>query len=199
VNPRHYHLLDVIHFRLAFKLLYCLEFAPVQHFRYGRISHFLAKAAFTGIIEFRTRQKTQAVGNGTIRAVHVLTLILETAMLSIHVDNIGDLAIIECQGRIVRSEAALRLRQAVILQSDARVIVLELSEVSAIEGGGLGMLLFLQRWAYDHNIRLKVFNPTLAVRERLERANSIPDIEIATLDEMMGLLAQADHEYAQAA
>lgn len=115
-------------------------------------------------------------------------------MLNIHIDNIGDLAVIECEGRIVRSEAAFKLREAVTMQSDTRVIVLELSEVSAIEGGGLGMLLFLQRWAYDHNIRLKLFNPTNAVRVRLERANSIPDIEIATLDEMMGLLAQAENQ-----
>ena len=61
-------------------------------------------------------------------------------MLSIHIENVGEMAIIECEGRIVRSEAALELRKAVNLQSDARTIVLDLSEVSAIEGGGLGML-----------------------------------------------------------
>jgi len=111
-------------------------------------------------------------------------------MLSIHIDNIGDLAVIECEGRIVQSEAAFKLRQAVISQLDARIIALELTEVSAIEGGGFGMLLFLQRWAYDHDIRLKLFNPTRTVRERLERANSMPDFEIATLDEMMALLTE---------
>jgi anti-anti-sigma regulatory factor len=112
-------------------------------------------------------------------------------MLSIHIDNIGDLAVIECEGRLVRSDAAFQLRQAVTSQLDARTIVLELSEVSAVEGGGLGMLLFLQRWAYDHDIRLKLFNPTKAVRERLERANSMPEVEVATLDEMVAILAQA--------
>ena len=81
-------------------------------------------------------------------------------MMSVAIENIGDLAVIECEGRVVRSEAAFRLREAVTSQQDARVIVLDLSEVRAIEGGGLGMLVFLQRWAYDHDIRLKLFNPT---------------------------------------
>jgi anti-anti-sigma regulatory factor len=120
-------------------------------------------------------------------------------MLSVHIENIGEIAIIECEGRIVRSEAALELRKAVNLQSDARTIVLDLSEVSAIEAGGLGMLVFLQRWAHDHDIRLKLFNPRRSVQNRLEHASSMRDFDIATLDEMMALLACADRRYAQAA
>jgi anti-anti-sigma regulatory factor len=121
------------------------------------------------------------------------------SMLSVHVENIGEMAVIECEGRIVRSEAAFKLRDAVTLQSDARIIVLDLSEVSAIEGGGLGMLLFLQRWAQDHDIRLKLFNPRHSVRDRLERVSSMREFDIATLDEMMALLARADGRYARAA
>ena len=113
-------------------------------------------------------------------------------MLSTHIENIGDLAVVECEGRIVRSDAAYKLREAVLSQSTARTILLDLSEVYIIEGGGLGMLLFLQRWAYDHDIRLKVFNPTKSVRDRLENAGSMAEIDIATLDEMMALLARAD-------
>ena len=120
-------------------------------------------------------------------------------MLSVHIENIGEIAIIECEGRIVRSEAALELRKAVNLQSDARTIVLDLSEVSAIEGGGLGMLVFLQRWAHDHDIRLKLFNPRHSVRDRLEHASSMREFDIATLDEMMALLACADGRYTRAA
>jgi len=120
-------------------------------------------------------------------------------MLSIHIENIGEMAVIECEGRIVRSEAAFELRKAFNLQSDARIIVLDLSEVTAIEGGGLGMLVFLQRWANDHDIRLKLFNPRQSVRDRLEHASSMRGFDIATLDEMMALLACADGRYAQAA
>ena len=120
-------------------------------------------------------------------------------MLSVHMENIGEMAVIECEGRIVRSEDAFELRKAVNSQSDARIIVLDLSEVTVIEGGGLGMLLFLQRWAHDHNIRLKLFNPRQSVRDRLEHASSMREFDIATLDEMMALLACAGARHAQAA
>ena len=83
---------------------------------------------------------------------------------SADIDNIGDLAIVECKGRIVQSEAAFKLRDAVTSQSDARTVVLELTEVPAIEGGGLGMLILLQRWARDHGVRFKL------VMSRYERA-----------------------------
>jgi anti-anti-sigma regulatory factor len=115
----------------------------------------------------------------------------EKNMLSVHVDNVGEMAVIECEGRIVRSEDAFKLRNAVNLQSDSRIIVLDLSEVSAIAGGGLGMLVFLQRWTYDHDIKLKLFNPRLSVWNGLKHTNSMRAFDIATLDEMMALLASA--------
>ena len=62
-------------------------------------------------------------------------------MLSVYIENIGDLAVVECEGRVVRSEAAFKLREAVTSQREARIIVLDLSDVRAIEGGGLGMLV----------------------------------------------------------
>ena len=120
-------------------------------------------------------------------------------MLKINVDNIGDLAVVECEGRIVQSDAACRLREAVTLQGDARTVVLDLSEVNAIEGGGLGMLVFLQRWAQEHNIRFKLFNPSRSVQERLKKVSSMSEFDIPTLDEMMALLARADRRYAIAA
>ena len=120
-------------------------------------------------------------------------------MLKLNVDNIGDLAIVECEGRIVQGESAFKLRDVVTSQSDARTVVIELSEVRAIEGGGLGMLAFLQRWARDHDIRLKLFNPSKSVRERLKLVSSLANFDIPTLDEMMGLLGDADSQYAIAA
>ena len=59
-------------------------------------------------------------------------------MLSVQIENIGDMAVVECEDRVVRSEDAFKLREAVTSQRDARTIVLDLSEVHAIEGGGLG-------------------------------------------------------------
>src|SRR5271167_3446346 len=99
-------------------------------------------------------------------------------MLSVHIENIGEMAVVQCEGRIVRSEVAFKLCEAVCSQRNARIIVLDLSEVPAIEGGALGMLMFLQHWAQEHDIRLKLFNPRQSVQDRLELA----EFDIATLE-----------------
>ena len=96
-------------------------------------------------------------------------------------------------------ESASKLREAVTSQTDARIVVLELSEVRAIGGGGLGMLAFLQRWARDHNIRFLLFHPSRSVRNRLKRARSIAEFYIASLEEMEALLAYANSRYTLAA
>jgi len=119
-------------------------------------------------------------------------------MLTVHIENIGDMAIIECEGRIVRSEAAFKLRKAVTSQDDVRTIVLDLTEVYAIEGGGLGMLGVLQKWAIDQGIQLKLYNLTSSVRNRLEH-NDWMRFDIASFEEVMALLARADTQYSKAA
>jgi anti-anti-sigma regulatory factor len=106
------------------------------------------------------------------------------------------MAVVECEGRIVRSEAVFKLRDAVLSQTAARIVVLDLSEVDVVGGAGLGMLVFLQRWAYAQDIRLRVFNPCRSVRDRLGYAGSTPAFEIATHDEMIALLARAASRYA---
>jgi hypothetical protein len=40
-------------------------------------------------------------------------------MLSVHIEKVGDMAVVECEGRIVGSEAAFILRNAVTSQTDA--------------------------------------------------------------------------------
>lgn len=113
-------------------------------------------------------------------------------MCDIHIERIGTMTVVECEGRIARSDGAFRLRDAVMSQADAEIVVLDLSELYALEGGALGMLVFLQHWARNHDIQLKVFNPSCSVRETLELASTITEFEIATLHEMMALLAQAE-------
>ena len=120
-------------------------------------------------------------------------------MLGIYVENIVDMAIVECEGSIVRTEEAFKLRKAVISQAHARIVVIDLSEVRIIEGSGLGMLLFLHRWTQSRDIRLKLFNPTNLVKCRLEHANPTSQFDFATLDEMVALLARSDKRYAAAA
>jgi hypothetical protein len=59
--------------------------------------------------------------------------------------------------------------------------------------------IFLQRWARDHGIRFKLFNPSTAVRKQLKMVSDLAEFEIPTLDEMMALLGQADIQYAMVA
>jgi anti-anti-sigma regulatory factor len=115
-------------------------------------------------------------------------------MPGVHADNVGEMAMIECAGRFVRTESAFKLRDAVTSQTDARLVILDLTEMHAIDGGGLGMLVLLQRWAEDCDIRFKVFNPSKSVQDKLKGV----DFEIATLEQMMSVLSRVDSEYARA-
>jgi len=114
------------------------------------------------------------------------------------IENIGDIAVFSCKGDIVRSEAACKLREAVTSQTSARVIVIDLTEVHAIEGDGLDMLSGLQRWAFDQNIQLKLFSPSASVRNRLEHNESM-QFDIARFTEMIALLADAESHRLKAA
>jgi anti-anti-sigma regulatory factor len=120
-------------------------------------------------------------------------------MLAIRVENLSGLAIIECKGRIVRSESVFKLRDVVRAQTAASVIALDLSAVEAIGGGGLGMLAFLDRWARDRDIQLKLFSPSRSVVDGLVHSRLMPNLEIATFHEMMDILADTDSRYGIAA
>ena len=114
-------------------------------------------------------------------------------MVAIRVEKFTELTVVECRGRITHSDAVFKLRDAVQSQDDARVIAVDLSEVDAIGGGGLGMLIFLERWARDNGIGLKLFCPSQQVMEALAPYRSMANFEIATIQEMIGLLAQYDY------
>jgi anti-anti-sigma regulatory factor len=120
-------------------------------------------------------------------------------MLNLNVEKIGKVAVLHCEGRIVRSDAAFRLRDAVTQQRRASVILLDLSGVEALEGGGLGMLLFLQMWTRAHGIRFKVFDPPPGIRQSLERVSSAAAVEIAGMGEVLSLLGWGPEELWQSA
>jgi anti-anti-sigma regulatory factor len=115
-------------------------------------------------------------------------------VFNLTVQKIGSLAVVHCVGRIVRSDAAFRLRHAVRQQTAACTILLDLSSVEALEGGGLGMLLFLHLWTRDHGIQLKVMNPIASVRRSLERARSTVVVQIAEMGEALSLLGGGPQE-----
>jgi anti-anti-sigma regulatory factor len=120
-------------------------------------------------------------------------------MLNVTVEKIGKVAVLHCEGRIVQSDAALRLRDAVTQQRRSSVVLLDLSGVKALEGGGLGMLLFLQMWTRAHGIQFKVFDPPTGIRQSLERISSAATVEIAGTGEVLSLLGWGPEELWQSA
>src|SRR5207249_10684067 len=119
-------------------------------------------------------------------------------MLSVHVDNVQDVAVVQCEGRIVHSDAAYTLRNAVTLQTDARAVVLDLSGVEALEGGGLGMLVFLRQWARERGIQLKLFSPSRFVRQRLERSGLSRIFDVVSIRDVLALFGSDKGRYAMA-
>jgi len=114
-------------------------------------------------------------------------------MLKLHIERIGDMAVIHCEGRIVQSDATFKLRDTVRQQRDARVILLDLSDVESLGGSGLGMLLFLERWTSERGIQFKIVDPPDRIRQSLERARSTVAVETAGMVEVLSLLGWYDH------
>jgi anti-anti-sigma factor len=86
-------------------------------------------------------------------------------MLSVHTEEIGDVAVLHCEGYIVRGAETAALRSAVFSQSDASVVELDLSQVELIDAGGLGLLLELRKWAQTNRIDLILKKPRRLVHQ----------------------------------
>jgi anti-anti-sigma factor len=99
-----------------------------------------------------------------------------------------DVAVLQCSGRIVRGEAIHFLKDAVISLKQPRVVVLDLSEVEMLDGGGLGLLVFLHRWTRERNIQLKLVNPTSFIREMLDRTRLNCVFNISSVEDAVEIL-----------
>jgi anti-anti-sigma factor len=88
-------------------------------------------------------------------------------MLKVHTKNLGSVAILCLQGRLLNDEAAT-LRRAVETQSQVRLLVLDLSRVSTIDAGGLGVMLELREHAQSKGIDFKLMNVSKLVSRLLE-------------------------------
>jgi len=117
-------------------------------------------------------------------------------MLSVKVDNVGESAIVECEGTIMGGDDAQQLRNAVTGWAGTRVIVIDLSRVSVAVSNGLSMLSFLQRWARHRGIQLILFNPCPSLRRDLEHSISPYDLKFASLGEVMTILTAAANRLA---
>jgi anti-anti-sigma factor len=102
-------------------------------------------------------------------------------MLGVMSENRGNTAILRCSGRIVAGLEAWTLYNTVISQQNKRVVVLDLTRVSRIDAGGLGVLVSLRRWARVAGVKLRVI-PSKAVEELLDLAGLRPLFEIRSTE-----------------
>jgi len=110
--------------------------------------------------------------------------------LSIRSRQVSDVVVLQCVGRIVRGESLRLLRDAVTSLTQPRVVVLDLSDAKMIDGGGLGMLVFLHCWSLDHGIQLTVVNPSALVLEVLEQTELTRVLHISSVDDAMDVLCK---------
>jgi anti-anti-sigma factor len=104
-------------------------------------------------------------------------------MLKVHTKNLGTVAILCLQGRIVTGETAV-LRNAVDSQSDVSAVILDLARVSTVDAGGLGVMLDLREQSQSRGIDFKLMNVSKLVSRVLEitRLNSVFEVtSVATV------------------
>ena len=112
-------------------------------------------------------------------------------MLTLTVQQLGDTSVLCCKGRIVIGGAYSSLRNAVLSQTEARMVFLDMAQVDRIDAGGLGVLLVLREWTRSRAIRFKLMNVTKNVDQLLELTNLQRVFEFCSVPEMLCLLHRA--------
>ena len=112
--------------------------------------------------------------------------------LQIESSRAGDVAILQCKGRLVRGNPVLALRDAVTRLHDVRIIVLDLTALENLDGGGLGMLVLLHRWAREHEVQIKLVNVNAFVREMLDRTRLTCVFDVSSVEDAVEILCSAE-------
>ncbi len=110
-------------------------------------------------------------------------------MLTLTTHNLGDVTIFRCAGRITAGDGEV-LRNAVLNQPKLGVMVLDLTEIGAIDAAGLGTLVSVRTWAKATGTELKLMNVTPRVEELLELTDLRFAFEVCSVREMLDLLCR---------
>ena len=111
-------------------------------------------------------------------------------MLTIDVEKNSEVAVVHCNGRLVRGVEVCTLRNAVVSEKNTRIVVLDLSEVEFMDAGGLNALVSLHHWTRNHGIQLKLVNPSKLVREMLTRTRLNRVLDMSSLHDVLTILAE---------
>jgi anti-anti-sigma factor len=106
-------------------------------------------------------------------------------------EQIGDVAVLQCAGRVAGPAALSRLKEAVTSLSQPRVVVLDLSAVEMVDARGLGMLVFLHNWACATGIQVKIVNPSKVVREMLEVTGLTTVLHVSSVEDVIEIFCNS--------
>ena len=88
-------------------------------------------------------------------------------MLKIQAKKLGTVAVLCLQGQIVTGETEI-LRDAVHSQSQVSAVILDLTWVTTVDAGGLGVMLALREQLESKGIRFELTNVNSLVSKLLE-------------------------------
>jgi len=110
-------------------------------------------------------------------------------MLKVHTRNLGNVAVVSLQGRIVNGETA-SLREAVASQLSASAVILDLARVSMIDASGLGLMLQLRKQTEAIGVGFKLMNVSKFVRQVFEITRLDTVFEVIPRVEPLPAIAQ---------
>lgn len=120
-------------------------------------------------------------------------------MLKVQARNLGNVAFLCMQGQIVNGETEI-LRKAVRSQADARsdvgMVVLDFSQVSAVDARGLGVMLQLREQVQSKGIGFKLMNVSKLVGRVLEVTRLDSVFEVSSGVEVFPAVARRPQEAA---
>lgn len=108
--------------------------------------------------------------------------------LRYQIQQLHDIAIVRCSGRLVRGAALENFRARLEQLDHARVLVLDLSELEQLDAGGLGVLVQLRFWARQHSVQMRLVDPSPFVLRVLEATHLNEIFEISSLEEAICIL-----------
>jgi anti-anti-sigma factor len=118
-------------------------------------------------------------------------------MLNVTIENSGNLTVLRFSGRLVFGEEISTLFNGVISQKNKRVVVLDLTKVNRIDACGLGILVFLKRWARGAGVKLQLI-PSKTVQELLDLTglHSLFEIRSSKVESASDVLVDSEEDSA---
>lgn len=109
-------------------------------------------------------------------------------MLNITSENMGEIMVVRCSGRLVRGISSEKLEHTIKCGEHARIILLDLSELELVDAGGLSALISVHHWTKKRGIQLKLVNPSGLVYAILVKTGLDRALTISSLGEALQIL-----------